>query len=96
METIGVKGNPESYKPSSFDAVNIASGEQYVLRDLLDLLIRIDGFDNAKVIYDTTKPTMIPKRLIDPSKAKQLLGFEAKTNIEDGLKRTLDWYRSTL
>jgi len=83
-------------KLDHFDAVNIASGEQYVLRDLLDLLIRIDGFDNAKVIYDTTKPTMIPKRLIDPSKAKQLLGFEAKTNIEDGLKRTLDWYRSTL
>jgi GDP-L-fucose synthase len=39
---------------------------------------------------------MIPKRLIDPSLASQKIGFEAKTSIEEGLKKTIDWYRSTL
>ena len=83
-------------KIESFDVVNIASGHQYKLSDLLDLIIRLDGFQGAKVEYDPTKPTMIPKRLINPAKAKRLLGFEASTAIEVGLKKTIDWYRSTL
>jgi len=83
-------------KVDGFDVVNIASGNQYRLKDLLDIIIKLDGFENARVVYDTSKPTMIPKRLIDPSKAKELLGFEAKTPIEEGLKKTIEWYRSTL
>jgi GDP-L-fucose synthase len=83
-------------KISGFDVVNIASGNEYVLNDLLEKMIRIDGYDNAKIIFDTSKPTMIPKRLINPSKAKKILGFRAKTPIEEGLKKTFDWYRSTL
>jgi len=77
-----------------FDIVNIASGRQYKLSDLLDMIIRLDGFHAAKVEYDSSKPTMIPKRLINPDKAKRLLGFEASTSIEAGLKKTIDWYRS--
>jgi len=83
-------------KTDGFDVVNIASGNQYVLRGLLDTIIKIDGFEDARVIYDTSKPTMIPKRLIDPAKAKEMLGFEAKTSIEEGLKKTIAWCRSTL
>ena len=79
-----------------FDVVNLASGKEYCLRDMLDLIIDIDGYENAKVEYDASKPTMIPKRLIDPSKAKELLGFEAKTPIEEGLRKTIEWYRNTL
>lgn len=81
-------------KIEGFDIVNIASGQEYRLRDLLKLIIETDGFDNAKVEFDTTKPTMIPKRLIDPSKAKSILDFEAKTPIDVGLKKTIQWYRS--
>lgn len=83
-------------KINGFDVVNIASGNQHCLRDLLEIIIRLDGYKNAHIVYDTTKPTMIPKRLIDPDKAKKLLGFETKTPIERGLKKTIDWYRSML
>jgi GDP-L-fucose synthase len=83
-------------KLDHFDIINIASGKQYVLKDLLNAIIQIDGFKNAKIIYDSTKPTMIPKRLINPSKAKKLLGFEARTSMEEGLKKTISWYRSKL
>lgn len=83
-------------KINSFDVVNIASGNQYCLRDLLDIIIRLDGYENAPLVFDATKPTMIPKRLIDPTKARKLLDFKAKTPIEKGLKETIDWYRSTL
>jgi len=78
---------------NGFDVVNIASGNQYLLSDLIEIIIRLDGYDNAQIIYDTSKPTMIPKRLIDPSKAKNMLGFRANTPIEEGLKKTMDWYR---
>jgi len=83
-------------KIDGFDPINIASGNQYVLRDILKTIIEIDGYKNAKIEYDSTKPTMIPKRLIDPSKAKEKLGFVAKTPIEEGLKKTISWYRGTL
>jgi GDP-L-fucose synthase len=83
-------------KIDGFDVVNIASGNRYVTSDLLGQIARIDGFDNADIVYDAAKPTMIPKRLIDPSKADELLGFKTTVSIEDGLKRTIDWYRSTL
>ncbi len=83
-------------KINGFDVINIASGNQYVLSDLLEQMVMLDGYDNANIVYDASKPTMIPKRLIDPSKANALLGFKAKTPIEEGLKKTIDWYRSTL
>ena len=81
-------------KISGFDVVNIASGKLYCLRDMLDIILRLDGYENADVRYDSTKPTMIPVRLINPGKARRLLGFIAKTPIETGLKRTIDWYKS--
>ena len=83
-------------KIDGFDPVNLASGKEYCLRDLLSMIIRLDGYTDAKIEYDTSKPTMIPRRLIDPSKARRLLGFEATTSIEAGLKKTIQWYRSTL
>jgi GDP-L-fucose synthase len=79
-----------------YDEVNLASGQGYCLRDILDLLLKLDGFEHAQITYDASKPTMIPKRLIDPAKASRLLGFTASTPLEEGLRRTLAWYRSTL
>jgi len=79
---------------NGFDFLNIASGKQYVLKDLLNLMIGIEGYDGAVINYDTSKPTMIPKRLIDTQKAKSALGFETKTPIEEGLKITINWYKN--
>ena len=83
-------------KIDGFDPVNLASGRECCLRDILATIVELDGYTDARIEYDTSKPTMIPKRLIDPSKAKRRLGFEATTPIEVGLKKTIDWYRSTL
>jgi GDP-L-fucose synthase len=83
-------------KIDSFDPVNLASGREHRLRDMLELILKLDGYADARIEYDTTKPTMIPKRLIDPAKAKRLLGFQVTTPIESGLRKTIDWYRSTL
>lgn len=83
-------------KQESFDPINIALGKPCTVREVLQSLLKIDGFDNANVVFDQTKPSMIPKRLIYVSKAKGLLGFQASTSIHDGLAKTVNWYRSTL
>ena len=73
--------------------INLASGQPVCLRDVLAILLELDGYAGATVAYDTTQPTMIPKRLIDPSLAKACLAFEARTPLRDGLAETLRWYR---
>lgn len=82
-------------KLDSFQPINIATGRPTTVVEVLDVILRIDGYANAKVVYNTSKPTMIPKRLIDASMARELLGFEATTSMEKGLRRTISWYRST-
>jgi GDP-L-fucose synthase len=83
-------------KQEGFDPINIAVGEPCTVREVLASLLRICDYENANVIYDSSKPSMIPKRLIDVTKAKSDLGFEAKTTIDKGLSKTVEWYRSTL
>lgn len=80
----------DDYRP-----INIAADKPCTVRDVLETVMRIDGYTNAKVVYDATKPTMIPKRLIDAQLARTLLGFEAKISMEEGLRRTIAWYRRT-
>lgn len=77
-----------------FEAINIASGQGVRVRDVLDMLIDIADQRNVAVTYDTTKPQMIPIRLIDASLAEQRYGFRATTPLREGLARTLDWFRA--
>lgn len=76
-----------------FSPVNIATGKPCTIKEVLNAILIADDYQDAKIVFDSSKPTMIPKRLIDASKAKKLLGFEAKTSLIDGIRRTVGWYR---
>jgi GDP-L-fucose synthase len=80
-------------RQSGFDPINIAVGKPCTVREIIACLLQLDGYRDAVVKYDSSKPTMIPKRLIDTSKASEQLGFHAHTSITDGLRKTIDWYR---
>ncbi len=82
-------------KMTTFDPINIGTGIQVTINDVLRTALDIDGYQNAKISYDISKPTMIPKRLIDVSKAERVLGFRAKTSIREGVAKTIRWYRKT-
>lgn len=71
--------------------INIGTGKEITIKDLVKLLAHLMGF-HGEIIYDTTKPDGQPRRCLDTSKAKKLLGFEAKTNLEEGLRKTISWY----
>jgi len=82
-------------KIDGFDPVNIATGQPCTVKDVLKMLLAIDGYQDAEVTFDASKPTMIPKRLIDISKARSLLGFQSRVPMEEGLRKTVDWYRNS-
>ncbi|KKQ68428.1 MAG: NAD-dependent epimerase/dehydratase [Parcubacteria group bacterium GW2011_GWC2_39_11] len=81
-------------KLENYDPINLATGRPCVIKEVLKAILEADNYQNAQIVFNADQPTMIPKRLIDPSKAKEILGFEAKTPLADGIKKTVDWYRS--
>jgi GDP-L-fucose synthase len=74
-------------------AINIGYGEAYSVKQILALLLEIDEFADAKIVFNTSKPTMIPIRKVDLTRARELLGFQARTSLRDGLAKTIAWYR---
>ena len=74
------------------DAVNIGSGYEIAIRDLAELIARLTGFE-GQLVWDTTKPNGQPRRGLDTTRAEQYFGFKARTSFEEGLRRTIDWYR---
>jgi len=79
--------------PEIYLAVNISAGEGYSVKQVIQFLLELDGFQNADVRFDPTKPQMIPLRLIDNSLAREKLGFQVSVGLKEGLRRTLAWYR---
>ncbi len=79
-----------------FEPINIGTGVPVTVADVLNAACAVENYNNVKIIFDTSKPTMIPKRLINVSKAKKLLGFEAKTTLYEGIKKTIEWYKVNL
>jgi GDP-L-fucose synthase len=73
------------------DPVNIGSSFEISIKDLTELIARLTGFEGW-VRWDTSKPNGQPRRKLDTTRAKEYFGFSAKTNFEDGLRKTIDWY----
>jgi len=78
-------------KLETSDPVNLGSGSEISIRDLVALIVRHTGFQ-GEVVYDASRPDGQPRRCLDVSKAKQLLGFQAEVSLDEGLKRTIAWY----
>ncbi len=77
-----------------FDVVNLGTGRAWSTREVVDTLITITERQGARVLYDVSKPTMIPRRVLDVNKARTQLGFEAATDLKTGLRRTANWYKA--
>ncbi|NTU78066.1 MAG: GDP-L-fucose synthase [Chloroflexales bacterium] len=72
--------------------VNIGSGDEVRIRDLTEMIARLVGFE-GDIVWDATKPNGQPRRKLDTSRARELFGFEAQMPLEEGLRRTIAWYR---
>lgn len=77
------------------EPVNLGSGFEISIKDLLETIARLVGFQ-GQIIWDTSKPNGQPRRRLDTTKAEQEFGFKAKMGFEEGLRRTVEWYARTV
>ena len=80
-------------KSESFMTMNIASGVPTTIREVLEIILKAAENDSAQVKFDSTKPTMIPKRIIDISKMQSLTNWSPRTDMAEGIEKTIQWYK---
>ena len=75
------------------EPVNLGAGREVTIGELIETIARLCQF-KGEIRWDFSKPDGQPRRMLDTSRARELFGFEAKTDFENGLRRTIDWYAS--
>src|SRR2546421_3163310 len=71
--------------------VNLGNGREVLIRDLIQTIARLTGFE-GEIRWQPDKPDGQPRRCLDVTRAFEKFGFRAQTSLEDGLRRTIDWY----
>jgi GDP-L-fucose synthase len=79
-------------KMDHFEPLNIGRGETYSIKDILQIIWDVDNFC-PEVVFNSSKPSMIPIRVCSVEKSKTVLGFSPKIDIPTGIRTTLKWYR---
>jgi GDP-L-fucose synthase len=74
------------------DPVNLGAGFEISIKDLAELIARLTGFE-GQLVWNTSQPDGQPRRSLETSRAEAMFGFKARTTFEEGLARTIDWYR---
>jgi len=75
------------------DPVNLGNGREVVIKDLVETIARLSEF-RGEVRWQTDKPDGQPRRQLDTSRAFEKFGFRASTSLEDGLRKTIEWYEA--
>jgi GDP-L-fucose synthase len=77
------------------EPVNLGTGREVVIRELVEMIARLTRFE-GEIRWQKDKPDGQPRRQLDVTRALEKFRFSAQTSLEDGLRRTIDWYESTL
>ena len=72
--------------------INLGTGEEIAIRDLAELIRSATGY-SGEIVWDASRPNGQPRRKLDTSRAEELLGFNARIPLRDGIERTVAWYR---
>jgi len=84
-----------SEKYDKLDPVNIGAGFEISIKDLTEKIVKLTGF-KGKVYWDKTKPDGQPRRRLDTQRAKKEFNFKAKVGFEEGLQKTIEWYKESI
>jgi len=79
----------EKYDKS--DPVNLGANREIKIKDLVEVIRKLMDF-KGKIRWDHSKPDGQPRRMVDATLAKKEFGFRSKTDFEQGLRKTIDWY----
>jgi GDP-L-fucose synthase len=75
------------------EPLNIGAGFEIKIKDLVSLIVELTGF-RGEIVWDGTKPDGQPRRRLDVSRAEKEIGFKAKTDFREGLRKTIEWYKA--
>lgn len=87
----GIAMAAESYDKAA--PVNLGSGQEVSIKELAELIQELTGFD-GEIKWDASKPDGQPRRCLDVSRAKREFGFETQVSFREGLKETIEWFRT--
>lgn len=88
---LGIAMAAERYNSS--EPVNLGSGMEISIKDLAELIAKLTNFA-GELVWDTSKPNGQPRRALDVNRAKEHFGFEAAMHFEEGLRRTIEWFKA--
>ena len=74
--------------------VNLGAGFEITIRDLVEKLRAMTGFE-GEIVWDSSRPDGQPRRRLDVSAARELFGFQAEVDFDEGLKMTVDWWSNS-
>jgi GDP-L-fucose synthase len=77
------------------EPINLGSTYEISIKDLVTKIAQLTGF-TGELVWDTTKPNGQPRRKLDVSRAEAAFGFRSQMSFDEGLRRTIDWYRAAL
>jgi GDP-L-fucose synthase len=75
------------------EPVNVGAGFEIGIRELAELTAKLCGF-SGKLRWDTSRPNGQQRRMLDTTLARERFGFQAKISLEEGLSRTIAWYKA--
>ncbi len=78
------------------DPINIACGRSVRVRDVVEAVLTAADYADAEVRFNPARPGTIASRMVDGSKAREVLGFAPAISLEDGIRDTVRWYRAGL
>lgn len=73
------------------EPINLSTGEEVSIKTIVELISELTNF-KGEIVWDITKPSGQPRRWFDVTKAKEKIAFEPKVTLEQGLRKTIDWY----
>lgn len=80
-------------KVNTFEAINIASSIPVTIKEVLNEILKVDNNDKAKINFDASMPTMLPKRLINTDRIREICDWKPEISLSEGLKLTINWYK---
>jgi UDP-glucose 4-epimerase len=72
--------------------INLGTGRRYKIIEVVELISKILGWRPSRFMFDTSRPVGTLSRALQNSRAKQLIGWEPRFSLEEGLRRTIQWY----
>jgi len=76
------------------EPINLGTGRDISIKELAEMIAKLCGY-SGEIVFNSKMPDGQPKRMLDVSRAKEVLGFEAKTSLLEGLVNTISWYQES-